>query len=614
MLEFPNSIIVSQQNDYVPTIDRLNEMNFNVFDVETLDEDLDNDPDDFINSELNINIVSSVYVNSEFFKEWNTKENFSILNWNVVSVTENFKFFIDLYFLNKMPDIIALCETRLIDEIVSIYNYPDYDLHVTCRNRHGGGVLLYMRKELQSTRLNEFSFLSKDMEIVSSEFIENGSKSFIASIYRPPSGDITTFNDKIARLLEEIALLNFKYIYLVGDINVNLLNKTNASQSLVEIMVSNSLFPLCTKPTRVKDGSASLIDHFWTNDLQRHCHNHIVLDNITDHFPLLTTFSCNLNQANEKAKTIKKRSFDYRSKIQFPEQLNEVDWNDVYLKDDSDEAFNVFYTIYKRLFELSFPIKDVKLTANRKDNSKYVTSGLKKSISECKRLNRLALKWPHTYKDRHKIYKSRLKELLKEAEAKFYSDKFKANQGNSKNTWSLIGKILNKCKCKESAKIIIDKQEATPELINNYFIESICKIKESIPECNTNESHLRFLGDEVNFSMLLLPTSEEEVRKICKTIKSNSSGCDEIPPNVLRDSLDAVIKPLTYLVNLSLKCGKFPTLLKEAKVVPIHKSGDQKEVKNKRQVSILNAISMIFEKILHIRFSNYFEVNGWIDK
>ena len=206
-----------------------------------------------------------------------------------------------------------------------------------------------------------------------------------------------------------------------------------------------------------------------------------------------------------------------------------------------------------------------------------------------------------------------MKELLKEAEAKFYSDKFKANQGNSRNTWSLIGKILNKCKCKESAKIIIGKQEATPELINNYFIESICKIKESIPECNTNESHLRFLGDEVNFSMLLLPTSEEEVRKICKTIKSNSSGCDEIPPNVLRDSLDAVIKPLTYLINLSLKCGKFPTLLKEAKVVPIHKSGDQKDVKNKRQVSILNAIAMIFEKILHIKFSNYFEVNGLIN-
>ena len=301
-----------------------------------------------------------------------------------------------------------------------------------------------------------------------------------------------------------------------------------------------------------------------------------------------------------------------RGKILFIEQLNQIDWGEMYSIEDCEEAFGVFYRTYKRVFEQCFPIKHVKLKPIRKNNSKHVTSGLKKSICECKRLNRLAFKWPHTYRDRYCRYKSKLKVLLKEAEAKYYTDQFNSYQGNCKNTWSLIGKILNKSKNKNTPEIIIDNEKATPESINNYFKDSISKIKQDIPSCEGDDVHLRFLGDEVNFSMLLLPTSEEEIRALCKTIKSNSSGCDEIPPNIFKYSLDAIIKPLTHVINLSLKEGKFPSPLKEAKVIPIHKSGDQKDIKNKRQVSVLNSISMLFEKVLHKRFCNYFETNGLI--
>ena len=68
-----------------------------------------------------------------------------------------------------------------------------------------------------------------------------------------------------------------------------------------------------------------------------------------------------------------------------------------------------------------------------------------------------------------------------------------------------------------------------------------------------------------------------------------------------------IAKPLTYLINQSFRRGTFPTALKVAKVIPLHKSGDQSDVKNKRPVSVLSVFSKIFEKSMVSRLSSYLE-------
>ena len=54
----------------------------------------------------------------------------------------------------------------------------------------------------------------------------------------------------------------------------------------------------------------------------------------------------------------------------------------------------------------------------------------------------------------------------------------------------------------------------------------------------------------------------------------------------------------------------FPSLLKTAKVIPIHKSGSRTDVHNYRPISLLSAFSKIFEKIMHKRITNFLESNG----
>ena len=49
--------------------------------------------------------------------------------------------------------------------------------------------------------------------------------------------------------------------------------------------------------------------------------------------------------------------------------------------------------------------------------------------------------------------------------------------------------------------------------------------------------------------------------------------------------------------------------LKIAKVVPIFKKGDKKEVNNYRPISLLTGISKILERIIYTRLINFLQVN-----
>lgn len=67
------------------------------------------------------------------------------------------------------------------------------------------------------------------------------------------------------------------------------------------------------------------------------------------------------------------------------------------------------------------------------------------------------------------------------------------------------------------------------------------------------------------------------------------------------------IKPLTFLINSSLKQGIFPDDLKLAKVLPIYKSGSTTTLSNYRPISVLNYFSKIFEKVVYNKVINFLD-------
>ena len=74
---------------------------------------------------------------------------------------------------------------------------------------------------------------------------------------------------------------------------------------------------------------------------------------------------------------------------------------------------------------------------------------------------------------------------------------------------------------------------------------------------------------------------------------SKAAGLDNIPPGLLKDASYFIAEPLTYLINLSMSTGLFPSEWKQAKVIPIFKSGSNTSMDNYRPISILSVVSKI---------------------
>ena len=84
------------------------------------------------------------------------------------------------------------------------------------------------------------------------------------------------------------------------------------------------------------------------------------------------------------------------------------------------------------------------------------------------------------------------------------------------------------------------------------------------------------------------PIEEEQTKTIIKNLKpKNSSGHDNISLILLKASINSIAKPLTCIINQSLKTGRFPSKLKVAKIIPIFKKDDEHDFNNYRPISLL---------------------------
>ena len=85
-----------------------------------------------------------------------------------------------------------------------------------------------------------------------------------------------------------------------------------------------------------------------------------------------------------------------------------------------------------------------------------------------------------------------------------------------------------------------------------------------------------------------------------------------IPTYILKTYKEFFSQYLSVLVNLSFETGVFPDVLKTAKVTPIHKKDSLMNYLNYRPISLLSAISKIYEKLIYTRIFDYLTKNNLI--
>lgn len=225
-----------------------------------------------------------------------------------------------------------------------------------CRNRHGGGVSVYVNNRFPSILVEEFSLLNNSIECLGVDIKIMGKSYLLICIYRPPNGEVNIFIDTLCDILTTANDRKFDDIVIFGDLNLDLLNyKDNKCVcELNNTMYSFSLLPLITGPTRVTNITATLIDHIWSTQVESNTANIIIETCISDHFPLLSHFIFNHIKWNQLLyKEI--RMYTNVALENFSNDLSKLDWNTVLQSGCANESYDIFHDIFQNLYHSTFP-------------------------------------------------------------------------------------------------------------------------------------------------------------------------------------------------------------------------------------------------------------------
>ena len=136
------------------------------------------------------------------------------------------------------------------------------------KNRRSGGVCMYIRDDI-IVNVNSYKHLNSNNQNLESHWVEcklDFMKNIvIGNFYRPPNGNQTFFINHILDISKTIGNIKNKEVYVLGDININLKEKTNISNLLIESMKLCKLIQIINVPTRLGKTKNTLLDHIYTN-------------------------------------------------------------------------------------------------------------------------------------------------------------------------------------------------------------------------------------------------------------------------------------------------------------------------------------------------------------
>ena len=212
--------------------------------------------------------------------------------------------------------------------------------------------------------------------------------------------------------------------------------------------------------------------------------------------------------------------------------------------------------------------------------------------------------------------RNKVTKMNKEAKRAYFMNKIHTSEGNLRETWKTINKLVNKrSKTTNISSLNVDGNSVTdPVGIANTMNQFFCNVDDELSKDIPDTENSLLLDEHTinpsNASFILAPVVSEQVALAMYKIKtSHGFGLDEISRFFLKIAMPALAEPLSQLFNLSLSAGVFPNQWKIARIAPIYKDGHSDIRSNYRPISVLPVISKLFEKLVNDQYHNFLVSN-----
>lgn len=301
-------------------------------------------------------------------------------------------------------------------------------------------------------------------------------------------------------------------------------------------------------------------------------HGGILISDISDHLPVFVVFSSLVNNTDHIEMTNFTRKITDKTLENLKIDLLQQNWSDVYV-DNIDQSYEVFIFKISKLYDKHCPL--VLKAGNRQSVDKpWITKGLQNACKKNFFLYKQFIKLRTIEAEsKYKTYKNKLTNIMRSCKRQYYSSSLEKNKTNIKGTWRLLHEIINKKKVTKdyptsfytNTDTVVKDNKAIADHFNDYFVNVGKNLANSITSpkiCSLNYSNKI---TRIKDSMFIRETNEQEILDIVNKLKGKkSTDRDSFNMFLIKNIIDCVAKPFTYICNLSLMSGKFPSGMKVA--------------------------------------------------
>lgn len=485
-----------------------------------------------------------------------------------------------------IPDVICIVETWLDGDINDTeISIPGYHSQRLDRNRHGGGVLMYIKD------IFHYSILPKPidaLELVSVVVQHNTipTRICVSVFYRPPSSQASVLDD-LCTCFETIDITQFVNVVVVGDFNIDVSSSSHPLYHKLSSMMSTySMFQMVNDHTHTHhNGTNSTIDLLYASNpsLINDCITIPALAN-SDHLGLLIHLCLKVtNSIKTKTRAVwRYRLADWDRAC---ELIEATDWKSILDYSDINKSWNNWKSALLNIMEECIP----RATLPPRRNRPWLT---KKLIQAMRRRNCLYKRAKATGNySKYRSYRNKVVGYLRQAKKAFFQ---KLNPKNPKQFWKVC-KSLNSIKSTIPTLVHNDvtahSNVQKAEMLNTFFATCFNK---SQPPVESTDFRISTPPDVLPSELLC---SEDEIFDLLSLLDVNkSNGPDGISARMLKYTASSITPAVTMLFNLSLKLGRVPSCWKRSYVVPIPKTPAARSPDNYRPISLLSILSKVLER------------------
>ena len=593
-----------------------------------LSSDNNNDTDNTLNCKYyDVNEIQNINMINN-----NTNSSLSLFHLNISSLPKHIDSLQNLLAYSKINfDVIAISESRLNKDNISSHNInlQNYSIDYCPTESSAGGTVLYIKNTLSYVSRPNLQIYKP--HLLESNFVEiiNPKKTniIIGCIYRHPSMDLEEFNEcYLSILLEKLSKEN-KSVFLLGNFNVDLLkyDKHNSTNDFLDNLSSNYFLPLILFPTRITPSSKTLIDNIFTNKITQDSISGNISASISDHLPQFSIIPKIFSNAPFPKSKIFERNWSNFDQHKFILEFLSIDWEKNLKLDEKDmnESFQLFIDKMDLLLHTYSPYKKISKYKMKFKNKPWLSKGLQKSIQIKNVIFKRYIKAKDelskfNFHEKYKKYRNLLSTLMKKSKENYYNHYFQNNLKNIRNIWKGIKSLISNSasglfvpQAIYSNGTLTSDSKGIANAFNDYFCTVAKDIQSSIKF--SFKSYQDYLNNIFHKTFFISPTDTIEISDIISNLSTDKSqGPNGIPTKILHLLKDDIARILADLFNKSFTTGIFPSALKIAKIIPIHKKDTKLECANYRPISILSNLDKILEKLMYKRIYSFLEANNII--